>query len=242
MTVGLTRNVVREALSGTACWDGGGYLDALTRALDDARPNFETPRYHAAFREQAVDRDWFASLLASNLYMEGYSAGRLLQYSGVVGDRALQRDLARHARDEARHSRQFYDLIFLVFPHLDTPALRADANANVVDLDAIIPCPADYPAPPPDELLNSLILMNLFEIKALYLGNYLKPFVRAHTPTADARVAEAIIGGIAGDECHHIAYTARHIDAYVRERGTADVASLMSGFIEQMNGSDDFHL
>ena len=243
MAAGLTRKVICEALSGAASWDGGGYLDALTRALDDALPNFETPRYQGAFREQAVDRDWFASLLASNLYMEGYSAGRLKQYSGVIsGDGTLQRDLARHAHDEARHSLQFYDLLFLVFPHLDTPTLRREAKANVVDLDAITPCPADYPAPSSDELLNSLILMNLFEIKALYLGNYLRPFVRAHAPAAQAREAEAIICGIAGDECHHIAYTARHIDAYVRELGADAVASLMSGFIEQMNGSDDFHL
>lgn len=237
-----THDVVRGALAGSARWDGGAYLDVLSCALNDARPNFETTRYRDTFREQAVDRDWFASLLASNLYMEGYSAGRLLQYAGVVSDPALARDLARHAHDEARHSRQFHDLIFMVFPHLDTPMLRDEAAANVVDLDAIIPCPADYPAPPPDELLNSLILMNLFEIKALYLGNFLKPFVRAHAPEAHATAAESIIGGIASDECHHIAYTARHIDAFVRERGRDEVAALMSGFIEQMNGSDDFHL
>ena len=241
MTISTTSAVVGGALSDIG-WDGGAYLDVLNVALCDVRPSFETERFRRAFRDQAIDRDWFASLLASNLYMEGYSAGRLKQYAGVVGDGPLQRDLARHAQDEARHSRQFYDLIFLVFPHLDDPTLRAEAEANVVDLNEITDCPAGYPTPPEDELVNSLILMNLFEIKALYLGNYLKPFIAAHAPVAHAPAACAMIERIAGDECHHIAYTARHLDRFIRQRGPTGIASLMSGFLEQMNHLEEYHL
>ena len=241
MATGLVQDLVLEAQRDTAGWDGGAYKDLLVQGLRSARPNFETDAYRRSFREHAVDRRRFASVLASNLYMEGYSAGRLKQYAGTMRDGSLRRDLMRHAQDEARHSRHFLDLLFLVFPDLDTPTFRQEAESNVIDLDAVSPCPLDYPAPSSEELLNSLILMNLFEVKALFLANYLKPFAQAHAPVESAQSVRSIVEGIAQDERHHIAYTSRHIDAHVREMGSGGVADLISGFIELMNGSDDFH-
>jgi hypothetical protein len=241
MTISFTHTIVSEALSRTHEQSCAAYMDALADGLRNVEPNFATDAYRKAFRERATDRDWFSSLLASNLYMEGYSAGRLKQYSGVVTDDLLRRDLSRHAVDEARHSRQFHELLFLTFPHLDTVALRLEAEENVVNLDTVTPCPPDYPAPSAEEVLHSLILLNLFEIKALFLGNFLKPFVEAHAPAAHKDEARTIISTIAADECHHIAYTARHLTALVRSHGRDEVAELISGFIEQMNSSDDFH-
>jgi hypothetical protein len=237
----LTYDRVLDALSSTTRWGGGDYVAALECALSNARPNFETFEYRESFRQRAVNRDWFASLLASNLYMEGYSAGRLKQYAGVISDSGFQRDLMRHARDEARHSREFFNLLFLVFPHLDTEGLRAEAESNVIDFDSVTPCPADYPAPSDEELLNSLILMNLFEIKALFLGSFIKPFVIAHAPREDAECAGGIVSGIVRDECYHIAYTAKHIDAFARRLGVRYVADTMASFVDLMNGSDDYH-
>ena len=237
----LTGVSVRDALA-LAGWSGRSYLEFLTRALSSVRPNFETDRYRQAYREQAIDRAWFTSLLASNLYMEGYSAGRLQQYAGVVGDVSLANDLIRHANDEAHHSRLFLDLIFLVFPDLDTVDFRRQAEANVVDLGTISPCPADYPTPGSEELLNSLVLMNLFEIKALHLVRYLKPFIRAYVPAKHAREAIGIVDSIARDECHHIAYTAKHIESFIADVGKDAITELMTGFIEQMNLVDEFHV
>jgi hypothetical protein len=242
MIESLTCNVVRDAFASVAKWSGGGYVTALDLALNQVRPNFETHAYETAFRQNALDQQQFASLLASNLYMEGYSAGRLKQYAGVVDNPQLKSDLFRHAADEARHSRQFFELICLVFPKLVQGAVKDEAERNVIDLDAVSACPAGYPAPPAEEVLNSLILMNLFEIKALILGNMIKPFAVAHAPRSNADQAEAIVTNIARDECHHIAYTARHIDRFIGQQGPVAIAETMAGFIEMMNGSDDFYI
>ncbi len=241
MSHNLTRDVVSDAFASVAKWSGGDYVTALDLALKQVRPNFETKAYESAFRENAVDQQQFASLLGSNLYMEGYSAGRLKQYAGVIENPQLKRDLFRHAADEARHSRQFFELLCLVFPDLVQGVVKEEAERNVIDLDAVSECPRGYPAPPEEEVLNSLILMNLFEIKALILGNMIKPFAVAHAPQANAQQAGAIVTTIARDECHHIAYTARHIDRFIKLQGPAPVAATMAGFIEMMNGSDDFH-
>ncbi|MBS0505248.1 MAG: hypothetical protein JSS55_15925 [Proteobacteria bacterium] len=242
MSVSLTCDLVAQTLTDTVRWDGRRYLIALGQALGEVPPDFEGAGYRAAFRERAVNRQWFASLLASNAYMEGYSAGRLQQYAGVVGSDALKRDLKRHAADEARHSRSFAGLIFQIFPHLDSAWLRQEAEAHVVDLTLITPCPADYPTPTDDEILNSLILMNLFEIKALYLGNYLKPFAAAHAPAEAAEVVQESVARIAQDECYHIAYTARHIDTLLDRFGLDDVASRIAGFVEMMNKAEDYSI
>ncbi len=84
--------------------------------------------------------------------------------------------------------------------------------------------------------------MNLFEIKALYLGNFLKPFEAAHSPVESAQTVQESVARIARDECYHIAYTARHIDTLLDSFGLNDVTLRIAGFVEMMNKAEDYSI
>lgn len=238
-----TFDVVAGVLQSCSGWDGGRYLEVLGLALDRVRPNFESEAFRDAFRQQAIDRPWFASLLASNLYMEGYSAGRLQQYGQVIGEQRLAAHLQRHAEDEARHSRLFHELLFATFPELlQDEGFRGEADDNVVDLASVSRCPPDYPVPAQEEVFNSLVLMNLYEVKAAFLGNYLLPFACAHAPAASADRVGSVLRSILQDEGHHITYTAKHLDQRIAEWGFDAAVETVAGFIELMNMDTSYHV
>jgi hypothetical protein len=188
------------------------FLMLLDAAFADVPPAYASAWFGDLFRKRAREADWVASLLASDSYMEGYSAGRLWQYSGIQSDRRLGNSLRRHAMDEARHSKMFTSVLFKTFPNIESEPLRTEMATNTPDLATHPTYPTDYPAPGEEELLNSMIMVNLFEIKALVLGKLFRPVVTAYAPE-DAKIAvDGMMSAILEDEGHHIAYSASVIE------------------------------
>jgi hypothetical protein len=162
------------------------------------------------FRWRARDQDWLASLIISDVDMEGYSAGRLWQYGVTIEQSSIADGMRRHAVDEARHSRMFAKMLFKVFPSLESDALKTKLRTYSPDLKSLAPRAPDSLAPPPgmEELLNSLMLINLFEIKSLILEKLLAPVLVAHAPGENRDYLGRNMSTIVADEVNHIRYSA----------------------------------
>src|SRR3546814_551491 len=102
------------------------FLMRLDEAFADVPPTYACAWFGDLFRKRAREADWVASLLASDSYMEGYSAGRLWQYAGIQSDPGLGDSLRRHGMDEARHSKMFTSVLFKIFPRLESEFLHSE--------------------------------------------------------------------------------------------------------------------
>lgn len=201
------------------------YCELIEAALASEPPTYATQRFADLFRLRGRDASWLASLLASDSYMEGYSAGRLWQYAASLGDAALAEAMRRHARDEAKHSRMFSAAVLRTFPSLDCEDLSRELYANAPDLDHLDVAAFALDTPSDDELLNSILLINLFEIKALLLGLMTKPLIVAHAPQDRRGALGRMMDTILGDEARHILYSADFLEAKCRHGQRAEVAS-----------------
>lgn len=215
--------------------DRNHYLSLMDDAFIAAPPVYGEKWFGDMFRTLGRNADWVASLMASDSYMEGYSAGRLWQYAGVLDDAPLSQAMLRHADDEARHSRIFTKTLFKTFPSLQTPALHDELSRNAPDLAHHPSYPDDFPCPSEEEILNSMILINLFEIKALVLGKLMQPLAVAHAPEGNKRVVERMLGAIVGDEAHHIRYSADVIEQACRQGHRDFVATALRDFQQTLN-------
>lgn len=187
---------------------GADYLACLERAFLAAPPIFSAEPFGMQFRLRGRDATWVASLLASNSYMEGYSATRLWQYAATLSDTDLARNMNVHASDEARHSRMFSTALFKTFPSLLSEDLRKKMSDNTPTFEDVHARKSELDFPTQVETVNSMILINLFEIKALYLIRLTSPVVLAHAPEHNRPSLQKLFKSIEFDEARHINYSA----------------------------------
>lgn len=211
------------------------YFASIETALAEEPAVYATERFGELFRLRGRDASWLCSLLASDSYMEGYSAGRLWTYAASLEDAKLGRAMRIHAKDEAKHSRMFSVALLRAFPAIASEALKRDLYANAPNLDRLDVSEFSLETPRDDELLSSMLLINLFEIKALVLGLMTKPLLLAHAP-ADRRDALArMMDTIIRDEAHHILYTADYLEARCGAGEQTAVASGLRDFQATLN-------
>lgn len=108
------------------------------------------------------------------------------------------------------------------FPSLDEPGLRKNLQNNCPVLSLVEATVHALDPPSDDELLSSMLLVNLFEVKALVLGLLTKPVVIAHAPEENRRSLQKIFDVIIEDEARHIKYSADYIEAACL-RGETDI-------------------
>lgn len=214
---------------------GESYLRHIDAAFESAPPVYLDERFGSTFRMCGRDPSWLAALLASDAHMEGYSAVRLWQYATAFKSDALADRIRQHASDERRHSLMFGAMLLKVFPSLPRDCLQ-DALRYSMDPLADVAGGADFGAgPSQEEIVNSMVLMNLYEFKALVLCKLTRPLVLAHAP-ADVRPALArTFERIERDEARHIAYTAEFLDAACLRGRDQQVRDAMKEFQQTIN-------
>ena len=168
--------------------------------------------------------------------MEGYSAGRLWGYGATIEDRETSLSMQRHAKDEAKHSRMFAKLLFDVFPDLESKKLKVQLAQYAPNLRSrTTQTETNEKSPPFDEVLNSMLLINLFEIKALFLGHLLKPVMIAHAPPKNRERINNFMDTIIGDEARHIQYSADFIENACKKGYRDFVSKALPEFQDTLN-------
>jgi hypothetical protein len=197
----------------------GVYGLALENALGANPPPYGVRWFGERYRRMARNPSWFASLLVSDVDLEGYSAKQLWAYASIVSNPTFANGLRAHAIDEARHSKMFANLLFTIFPKLRTEELSHKLDEMAPDLkitEAIRP-ETDSIERPFEELLNSAILINLHEIKALILEHLLRPTIMAYCSSREQVRVGRLMNRLISDEIRHIRYSAEFIgDAALR--------------------------
>lgn len=195
------------------------YSRALKAAFASAPPPYGERSFGDEFRCMARDPSWLAGLLVSNADLEGYSGRQLWLYANGVQDPDFASEMRQHARDEVSHSKLFARLLFELFPTLATDSRRRELAAMARPLREI---PATPKAPwQLEELLNSVILINLHEVKALVLERLLEPVLLAYAGAASLSSCERMAERLLADEVEHIRYTARFVER-AAEEGSED--------------------
>lgn len=190
--------------------DLGFYLEALRDGLTSSPPPYSFHLFSNEYRAMVRDPSWFAGLLVSDADLEGYSAKQLWCWAHRIDDIDFSIGAKKHAKDEARHSRMFAHLLFSLFPETDTTANRGRLQAMSPKLNS--DPPNKLPAQTFEDSLQSAILVNLYEIKALVLGKLLKPTVAAYSTCDRIQRHDAITTALLADEVTHIQYTATFIE------------------------------
>lgn len=206
------------------------YGALIDDVFDAVPPVYAQSDFGNVFRLRSRDASWVASLLASDSYMEGYSASRLWQYASSLSDQVVADSIRRHARDEAKHSRMFAASVFKAFPTLEDPDLRVSLESNTPELSDVQVGAHLLDVPSQEELLNSMMLVNLFEIKALVLCKLMKPVVLAHAPDGNRQVLDRLFNAIERDECQHIRYSASFLEQASSAFGGAHIKEALISF------------
>lgn len=218
------------------------YSRAFRDACAHATPAFGTKSFGDEYRRLVCDPSWFASLIASNADLEGYSAKQLWSYANVMEDGPLCDGLRKHAFDEARHSKMFSSLLFLTFPRAETPELRLRLSSLSPDLAVQKLRPEIPKERSADETLNSLVLMNLHETKALVLEYLIEPALVAYAATPNHKAIKRMMESLVRDELEHIRYTAAFIEEIAGQGRLDEVVVLMRDFLEILNAVTDDEL
>jgi hypothetical protein len=215
----------------------GVYSLALEKALGANPPPYSEYWFGEKYRRMARNPSWFASLLVSDVDLEGYSARQLWAYASTVSHLKFANGLRVHAIDEARHSRMFANFLFAIFPKLRTVELCKKLDEMSPSLrmsEAVLPEP-DSEERPFEELLNSAILINLHEIKALILEHLLRPIMLAYcSPEQQARVSR-LTNLLISDEVRHIRYSAEFIEIAANQGYRQYIFDAMADFQTVLN-------
>ncbi len=209
------------------------YRQALQSACRFAPPPYGQRAFGEAFRRSARDPSWFAPELVSNVDLEGYSAAQLWSYAGSVDAALAAQKMRAHARDEAAHSRLFARLTFTLFPHLDRPENRLRLASMAPDFSRATPLASQRRTF--DELLDSLLLINLHEVKALLLQRLLRPLLSAYAAPESRQGVLRIADRLLWDEVEHIRYTAQLIERAADEGYRDYITEAMADFQEVLS-------
>lgn len=209
------------------------YRKALQRACQQSPPPYGHRAFSERFRRSATDPSWFAALLVSNVDLEGYSAAQLWSYARSVEAPSTAQKMRTHAADEARHSRLFARLTFTLFPHLDVPANRHRLASMAPDFSRAVEDAAQQRTF--DELLDSVLLINLHEVKALILERLLRPLLCAYAEPESQQGILRIADRLILDEVEHIRYTAQLIERAAAEGYGDYITEAMRDFQEVLS-------
>lgn len=228
-------SVVSRALDAAGGSSLHQYRELIDLAFASVQPAYATQSFGDLFRRRGRDATWVASLLASDSYTEGYSATRLWQYASSLPDKSMELALMRHAKDEAKHSKLFATAVLKTFPQLGGPSLRSSLESNTPNLDQVDVRDLLLNPPSQDELLSSMLLINLYEVKALFLCMMTKPVALAHAPAENTSGLGKLFDSIAQDEGHHIRYTAAYLEEACNQGHRQVVESMLREFQESIN-------
>lgn len=213
------------------------YYSALNNACEFNPPPYGKNWFGEEYRRMSRDPSWFANLLISDADLEGYSAKQLWIYASSVTDSALAHDLRFHAIDEARHSRMFGKLLFTIFPNTATDELREklEEMSPKLQIKEVNEPVNNFETMSYHEILNSLILINLFEIKALLLQHLLRPTLFAYgTSDLNPRI-QSTTNSLIVDEIRHISYTAKYLENAANIGYFDYICTAMSDFQKYLN-------
>lgn len=214
------------------------YAVLLRKALTAESTPYGEAAFGVQYRWLARKPSFFASLLVSDAHLEGYSAGQLWGYADQLEDQDFAAGMRAHARDEARHSRMFANLLFSLFPGLRAQEdLERRLAGMAPRLDSATSATAPTRTAPAEEVLNTAILINLHEVKALVLESLLKPLAVAYSSPATAPRSQTLVDRLIDDEVRHIRYTAEFIERSVADGGRAHVEDAIVGFQGLLNVS-----
>lgn len=213
------------------------YYSALRNACESNPPPYGENWFGEEYRRMSRDPSWFANLLISDADLEGYSAKQLWIYAGSVDDSALAHDLKLHAIDEARHSRIFGKLLFAIFPNTATDELREklDEMSPKLQIKEVSESAEKIETMSYYEVLNSLILVNLFEIKALVLQRLLQPTLFAYGTSDLNPKIQSTTESLITDEIRHISYTAKYLEDAASIGYCDYIFTAMSDFQKYLN-------
>lgn len=212
------------------------YQDLLSGIYNTHIPPYGEQIFQREYFRMIRDPGWFASLLVSDADIEGYSAGRLWTYASTVPDTHFAKEIQRHALDEARHSKLFSRMVLRLFPSLDEKDLREKLDAMSPEL------PPDTPEASEEsrrgsfeEILNSAILLNIYEVKALVMLELLRPALLAYCEPSDQSWGKRVMSVLVADEARHIGYTARFINAAAANGYRSYISDAMEDFQRALN-------
>lgn len=213
------------------------YCTFLRNSCETNPPPYGEHWFGKEYRRMARNPSWFANLLISDADLEGYSSKQLWIYANSVNDSKMSKDLKRHAIDEARHSKIFGKILFLIFPEIATDELREKLNemSPSLSLNGIETSELNTVSVSYKETLNSLILINLFEIKALLLQRLLQPTLFAYGNSELNPKIQRSTNSLIADEIRHISYTAEYLEAAASIGYSDYIYSAMSDFQKYLN-------
>jgi hypothetical protein len=197
---------------------GGGdafphYLGAITEALVNEPPPFDTEAYSSTYHNSALDPRWLATSILTNAEMEGDGARRLWSLATFAPDSEERALLKRHAVDESRHALFYLALLDLAFPDAIEPEFRQDLRqlspgfAMHKDLYPIEGSP--YARPP---TIDDYLQMNIAEIRTTIHHMMQRRAIRAHCPEENLPRVLDVLDSLLDDELAHVGYTAMLID------------------------------
>lgn len=213
------------------------YYSALNHACISNPPPYGKAWFGEEYRRMAKDPSWFANLIISDVDLEGYSAKQLWNYAESISEPELSHDLRIHAVDESRHSRIFSNVLFWIFPTLANESLNSqlDAMSPKLNITDISKKSSEHNLMSYHEILNSLILVNLFEIKALVLQRLLQPTLFAYSTSNIIPKLQRVTNSLINDELRHIRYTAHYIEKAANEGYGDYIHTAMEDFQKYLN-------
>jgi hypothetical protein len=221
--MGEITNLVKQSMEPLITIPMDRYMQMLADAEEAYPPVYGRASYGAEYRQKARNIDWFVTSLVTNAEREGFGSRQIWRFSQIIARPDMAKLVRGHSIDESRHSRMFVKLLDLCVPGGITPAVRAD-------LFALSPgYTANSPYYPPseisnvlndDQLIDELIQINLVEIRSLILQRLLRPVVMAYYSGQQSQKIVRMLDILLQDECKHIEYSARCIEALVGHCGT----------------------
>jgi hypothetical protein len=229
--------IAREALSQRGHrGDCPRYLAALTEALDQEPPPFDTEAYSDIYRASSVDPRWMATSLLTNAEMEGDGARRLWSLAACSPGEEEKRQLKRHAVDESKHSLMYLALLDLAFPNSVSPEFRRELrqlSPGFAMHKALFPVAGSPYARA--ATIDEFLQMNIAEIRTTIHHLMQRRAIRAHCPAENLPAIMRIQDSLLNDELAHVGYTAVLIDAIAEKSDRDNVAALFRKRVRDFN-------
>ena len=151
-----------------------------------------------------------------------------------IADVGLRGLVEKHARDEARHARQYIAVLHFVFPDsLSVTQTREilDAAPNFPHKNLQVGKSYDD-----DKVLDLIIQIYLGEFRTRLHQLLMMPVLLAICTLRDTKGLETVMKRIADDEIFHLTYTAQHINSAALLPGRKErVEELVGRRVAQFN-------
>lgn len=153
---------------------------------------------------QRLDQDTIAR-------KEGEGSQKLWELSGQIDDPIISDKIRLHAIDESRHAYMYIKLLDLVFVDVLEQSFRSEILESLPNYTS-----SDYPSRLPSVsetyILDSLIQMNIGEIRTRINQQLMVPIILVYCPEQRRKKLKALVDSLLLDETRHIMYTAQLIE------------------------------